>query len=630
MDSSLHILLSDDEEIVHQTIVGYLQDLGHRVDGVYDGSVALKYIEKHDYDVAILDEKMPGMDGLTLLAKAHEIRPEMPVIIITGHGTIDTAIQALRLGASEYLMKPIRLLELDSVLEKCARLRSLTSQRKDAEDKLRESEERWRSLAENAPNSISIVDRDGVVQYINRTMPELTMDDVVGRKAYDFVEPGYHKVMREAIEYVFETGKGTSYESQALGPGNSISWYDVQVGPVKQNGRTISVSLISTDITQHRRMEEELRKVQKLESISALVGGIAHDLNNLMIGITGNISLARMYEDLIKKDKSLAEAEKTSMQIRELVQQLLMFSRGEAPMLQTADIGKLLRESATFIPRGANVKCEFFIPDDLWSIEADEGQINQVISNLIINADQAMPEGGSVEIRAENKITDEESGLPLKPGNYVRISIEDQGIGIPQKYRQNIFDPFFTTKQTGSGLGLAISNSIIQNHDGHIDVESDLGIGISFHIYLPASLEQGSMDEEQEDIKPRTGRGRILVIDDEALIRDLAADMLANIGYKVTTAIDGAEAIELYRESMGSRKPFDVVIMDLGDAGAGETIQKLIEIDPEVRAIISSGYSNDAMMTRSLEYGFKGVVAKPYKVAELSRILHRVMTEDAP
>ncbi|MFC1717275.1 response regulator [Candidatus Poribacteria bacterium] len=629
MDSSLHILLSDDEEIVHQTIVGYLRDLGHRVDGAYDGSSALRCIEERDYDVAIVDEKMPGMDGITLLAKAQEIRPDMPVIIITGHGTIDTAIQALRLGASEYLMKPIRLLELDTVLEKCARIRSLTTQRKYAEERLRESEEHWRSMAENAPNSISIVDRDGVIQYINRAVPELTMDNVIGKMSYDFVEPGYHKVMREAIEYVFETGKGTSYESQALGPGNSISWYDVQVGPVKQDGCTKFVSLISTDITQHRQMEAELLKAQKLESIATLVGGIAHDLNNLMIGITGNISLARMYENLAKKDRSLAEAEKASMQIRDLIQQLLMFSRGETPILQMADTGKLLRDSVTFALRGANVRCEFSIPDDLWPIEADEGQMNQVVSNLIINADQAMPEGGTVRIRAENTTMDAESDLPLEPGSYVRISIEDQGIGIPEEYRQRIFEPFFTTKQAGSGLGLTISRSIIQNHNGHITMESELGTGSGFHIHLPAALEQIRAEEELDGAEPATGRGKVLVMDDEPLIRELAAEMLTRIGYEVTTAIDGAEAIELYGRLMGSREAFDLVIMDSGDMGVKETIQKLLEADPGVRAIVSSGYPNDVMMTRFSEYGFRGVVVKPYKITELSGILNKIMTEDA-
>lgn len=630
MDSPLHILLSDDEEIVHQTIVSYLHDLGHRVDAVYDGSAALKSIEEHDYDVAIVDEKMPGMDGLTLLAKAQEIRPEMPVIIITGHGTMDTAIQALKLGASEYLIKPIRLVELDTVLEKCVRLRSLTLQREYAEEQLRESEERWRSLAENTPNNVSIVNRDGVIQYINRTIPELEMDDVIGRKVYDFAEPDYHNVMRESIEYVFRTGNGASYESQALGPGNSISWYNVQVGPVKQHGQIAFVSLVSTDNTERRRMEEELLKAQKLESIGVLVGGIARELNNLLTGVIGNISLARVYEDPTEKGIRLAEAENTSMQIRELIQHLLVFSENEEPILQMVDAGRLLRDSASFALRDAGMECEFSIPDDLWPIEVDEGQMNQVISNLVINADQAMPEGGTVRISAENMTMDTTSDLPLTPGSYIKISIEDQGIGIPKKYHEKIFDPFFTTKQAGSGLGLGIARSITQKHGGHITVQSELGSGSTFHIYLSASPEQVHISETQEKTGLAIARGRILVIDDDALIRELADKMLTNIGYEVTAAINDAEAVEVYRNSMKSGEPFDVVIMGLaisGSTGGKNIVQKLIEIDPAVKAIISSGYSRDPMMVKFREYGFKGAVTKPYMVTELSRALHEIMSE---
>jgi len=375
VDSPLHILLSDDEEIVHQTIVSYLHDLGHRVDAVYDGSVALKSIQEHDYDVAILDEKMPGMNGIDLLAKAQEIRPEMPVIIITGHGTMDTAIQALKLGASEYLIKPIRLLELDTVLEKCARIRSLTIQREYAEERLRES-------------------------------------------------------------------------------------------------------------------EEELLKAQKLESIGVLVGGIAHELDNLLTGVIGNISLARVYEDPTEKGIKLAEAEKASMQIKKLIQHLLIFSDNEEPILQMVNAERLLRDSASFALRDASIECEFSIPDDLWPIEVDEGQMSQAISNLVINADQAMPVGGTARISAENMTMDTTSDLPLEPGSYIKISIEDQGIGISKKYHEEIFAPFFTTKQAGSGLGLAVAHSIIQKHGGYITVQSELDSGSTFHIYLLASPEQ--------------------------------------------------------------------------------------------------------------------------------------------
>jgi len=388
------------------------------------------------------------------------------------------------------------------------------------------------------------------------------------------------------------------------------------------------VVLVFRDITERRRLEEELLKIQKLESVGILAGGIAHDLNNLLTGVLGNISLARMYEDPAEKDRRLAEAEKASMQIRDLTQQLLTFSRGGAPILRTADMGKLLRDSASFALRGSNVGSEFSISDDLWPVEVDAGQINQVISNLVINAQQAMPAGGIVRVSAENITMGAESGLPLEPGVYIKVSVEDQGVGISEEYLQRIFDPFFSTKQAGRGLGLATSYSIIQRHNGYITVESQLGVGTTFHIYLPASPDGVFAAEKKKEEKPIMGEGRILVMDDEEHVRDTAADMLRSIGYKVVTSINGSEAIELYKEAMGAGKPFDAVIMDLtvpGGMGGKEAIQKLIKIDPEVKAIVSSGYSTDPIMVNFREYGFKGVIANPYRTRELSVVLRKVV-----
>ena len=382
------------------------------------------------------------------------------------------------------------------------------------------------------------------------------------------------------------------------------------------------------DITERKRMEEELQKMEKLESIGVLAGGIAHDLNNFLTAIVGNISLAMMYEDPREKDRRLVEAEKACMQVKDLTHQLLTFSKGGAPILRTVAIGDLLRDSATFTLRGSNVGCEFFITDDLWPAEVDAGQINQVINNLIINSHQAMPGGGTVRIRAKNITMGTASDLPLEPGAYIKVSVEDQGTGIPQEHLQRIFDPFFTTKQTGSGPGLATSYSIIEKHKGYIAVESRIGVGTTFHICLPASPE-GVLTEEEEEKKPIMGEGRILVMDDEKHVRDTSASMLSSIGYEVITTIDGAEAIEIYKEAMTSDSPFDAIIIDLiipGGMGGEETIQGLAETDPAVKAIVSSGYSNDPILANFREHGFMGFIPKPYKIQELSEVLHRVIT----
>jgi CheY-like chemotaxis protein len=311
---------------------------------------------------------------------------------------------------------------------------------------------------------------------------------------------------------------------------------------------------------------------------------------------------------------------------------LLTFSKGGAPIKKTESITEVIKDSAEFALRGSNVKCEFFIPNDIWPTEIDKGQISQVISNLIINADQAMPGGGIIKVRVENLVVSAEHALPIKEGKYVKIEIEDEGIGIHKEHLARIFDPYFTTKQRGSGLGLATSYSIIKKHDGYITVESELGVGTTFYIYLPASSKQILTKKEFEE-RPILGKGRILVMDDEKVVRDVTGILLKHIGYDVEFAKDGVEAIELYKKAEESKQPFDAVIVDLtvqGGMGGEQMIKKLLEIDPNVKAIVSSGYSTDAIMSNFKQYGFSGVVTKPYRIAELSETLYKVLTYSLP
>ncbi len=373
---------------------------------------------------------------------------------------------------------------------------------------------------------------------------------------------------------------------------------------------------------------EELMATQRSESMDILAARIAHDFNNNLTAILGNVSLARIYNDPDKSFEKLVAAEREVMQAKELARQLLIFSRNDKPVKKTVHVGELLEDSATFASRGSNAKCEFSIPQDLWLVEIDEGQIRQVIGNVIINADQAMPRGGIIRLHAENVTIGAENALPLKDGAYIKVSVEDQGIGIPEKNLKDIFKLYFTTKQKGSGLGLATSYSIIKKHGGIIKVESQVGVGTTFHIYLPAYPGRAPVKKPGAEKKLITGVGRILVMDDEKYIRDLASEMLNAMGYKVTTAIDGAEAIEVYQEAMHSGQPYDVVIIDLtvpGGMGGKETIQKLKVIDPEARVIISSGYSSAPIMTDFEKYGFRGAIAKPYEAIEFSSVLHEVI-----
>ncbi|HAO93821.1 MAG: hypothetical protein A2X99_09570 [Deltaproteobacteria bacterium GWB2_55_19] len=378
------------------------------------------------------------------------------------------------------------------------------------------------------------------------------------------------------------------------------------------------------DITERRKMDEELLKMEKLESLGILAGGIAHDFNNVLTGIIGNIYFARESLDKDRREQALNEAEKAAMHAKELTGQLLTFARGGSPIKKTAVVSEIVRTSAEFMLRGSNVRCEFSFADSLKTAAVDPGQISQVISNIILNAKQAMPEGGVVKVSAGNADAWTDKRLPFKDGSYVRISIEDNGPGIPEEIRHKVFDPYFTTKNEGNGLGLASVYSIIARHNGHVSFDSTPGVGTVFHIYLPASNEsvaESPAGPAGPDAAITQGHhGRLLVMDDEEMIRDIALEILETSGYEARSASSGEEAIKMYQKAFEAGSPFDVVIMDLtipGGMGGKEAIQMLKEIDPAIKAIVSSGYSDDPIMAEYERYGFIGVVVKPYRVQEL-------------
>ena len=433
------------------------------------------------------------------------------------------------------------------------------------------------------------------------------------------------RAMRDAIE------KGFPYreEFRIVRRDGSIVWAET-IGKIhrSESGKISKLSGTVQDITERKRMEEEFLRSQKLESVGVLAGGIAHDFNNILTAITGNLSLAKMHAatedelyDLLK------EAEIAAIRAQGLTRQLLTFAKGGAPVKETASIKDILKESCLFVLHGSRSGCEFSIADDLLSVEIDVGQVSQVINNIVINARQAMPEGGLIQVSADNVVIEEGQVLPVKPGRYIRISIKDQGVGIPEKHLLKIFDPYFSTKHEGSGLGLATTYSIIKKHDGHITVESTLGEGTTFHIYLPASEKAVPEKEEARLIK---GHGRILVMDDEESIRKMTKRMLKDLGYESEFARDGAEAIQMYKAAGESGKPYDAVILDLtvpGGMGGKECVTKLFEIDPELKAVVSSGYSDDPVLSNFQEYGFKGALPKPFKYLSLGKVLYNALKD---
>ena len=404
-----------------------------------------------------------------------------------------------------------------------------------------------------------------------------------------------------------------------------------KTAPILDRDRQIpGVVLVFSDITERREIEEELFKARKLESLGILAGGIAHDFNNLLTGIMGNISLSRaQLSDGDLAATFLDRAHKGSEQAKELTLQLLTFSKGGAPIKKLTSITQVLTDSAIFALRGSNVRCDFDIAPDLWCAEIDTGQMSQVISNLVINADQAMPEGGTILIRAENVLPLEEGDV----GRRIRITFKDTGIGISEEDVSRIYDPYFSTKATGSGLGLATVYAIIKNHDGEIRVFSRLKHGTTFAITLPA--QEGGAPEQahcETPVELETGApgGKILLMDDEDAIREMAAAALSMFGYQPEVACDGEEMLQLYRQAREGGAPFDAVIMDLtvpGGMGGKEAVRRLLEMDPHALAIASSGYSEDAVMANYREYGFAGIVSKPYSLQELDDTLKEILAK---
>lgn len=505
------------------------------------------------------------------------------------------------------------------------------TRRKQAQMQLRESEFRYRTLFEQSPVGVVSFNKDLEMQEYNNLILELSgiPENFLNKfNLFKYQNEPWFKAFHDSLE-----GKPGFFQGEIQIPiSNHRKWIILRTTPLLDSKNEITGVLgLVEDATERKLLEEELLKSRKLESVGILAGGIAHDFNNILTAILGNISLLRnKYDDTPDIAEKLKNAETAALRAKDLTQQLLTFSKGGAPIRETRNIRTLIEDTVQFCLRGSNVRYQFKLAEDLKPAIIDEGQISQVIQNLVINADQAMPEGGTVTVSAENKNLTAGNPFRLPPGDYICIRIKDEGIGIAPEHLEKIFDPYFTTKQKGSGLGLATSYSIIQRHDGAIFVDSQLGKGTEFTIYLPASSESlpFAATEKQED--EVVTNAKILIMDDDEMVREVGGAMLGTLGYQVEYAADGKEALEKYQEAKAEGAPYDLVIMDLtipGGMGGKDAIVELLQLDPEARAIVSSGYSHDAVMSDYRMYGFKGLISKPFRLEDLKTVVAKTLGE---
>ncbi len=526
-------------------------------------------------------------------------------------------------------------MQIEELRRRVAELEAEAEHPRAVEEALRDSEAKYRQLVDVAPAGIYEVDlttgnfisvNDVMCEYTGYNKEEfdkLRMWDILTEESRQKVVERSTKMLKgEAVPEIAE------YNINAKDGRELCILVNTKIEYI--NGLPLKTTTIAHDITEKKKLEQELLKAQKLDSLGVLAGGIAHDFNNFLSGIMGNISLAKLGADQGEDiGEALDEALRVTSRASALTRQLLVFSKGGAPVKKTASISEVLRESTLFALRGSKVKCEFDIAENLQPVRVDLGQFSQVIHNLVLNAIQAMPDGGTIWLNASNTTIETRPGFPLEAGMYVQITLRDQGCGIPQEHLLKIFDPYFTTKERGSGLGLTMTYSTIKAHGGHIEVDSQVGEGTHIRIYIPASYEKTAETASSEICFIR-GEGKILVMDDEEVIRSVTERILIELGYKVQCAADGVEAIALYREAMHSGKPFDAVIIDLtipGGMGGREAIHQLLILDPEVTAIVSSGYSNDPIMSDFKKYGFRGVATKPYRIEQLSLLLHDILRD---
>jgi two-component system, cell cycle sensor histidine kinase and response regulator CckA len=621
----MKILLVEDHPGSRRNLQRLIAKRGHDVTAVGSAEEAEAALAAEVFPFLILDWMLPGKSGVELCRqlRAGPKGDEMFILLVTAKADTEDLEQALEAGANDYLTKPLDVGLLDVRISVAERQIRELSERNQARAALLESAQTMTNILEKTTDGFFAVDSEWKLTYINAEAEAMwgrKREELLGGLLWEefpaligsIFQTNYEKVMAEHVAIEFE----------AVDASGKI-WYDVHAYP--SNG---GVSVFFRDISERKKSETERLTTSKLESLGTLAGGIAHDLNNILTVISGNIGLAQIEApaDSGSLLGFLSKAGQAAQHAAHLSSQLLTFSKGGAPLKKVVSMGDLLEHSAEFALYGSNLRADFDVAVDLWKAEVDAGQIEQVVNALMLNAREAMPHGGTVRVRARNTVVEENANLALKPGRYIKVTISDRGPGIGEDLRAKIFDPYFTTKPAATGLGLAISYSVVKKHGGVLLLESTSADGSAFSFYLRATenVATGAGEKRGAGRPFHYNHQRILVMDDEEAIRELTSQLLGTLGYEVTAVPDGLEAVRIYERALRKGEHFQAVILDAtvrGGMGGVATIERLRSMDPKVNAIICSGYSDEAALSEFLAYGFRGALPKPFTRSELADAL---------
>ena len=629
-----NILIVDDEPRMCDSLKVLLSNEGYETQTGYSGQEALACLAKCDIDLALLDIVMPDMNGLQIMDHIKKQNLDTFVIVITGHASVDSAIESLRRGAYDYLRKPFEFDELLKRVKNALDQKRLKKEYEIVNGKLALSEKRYECLVNNSPDIIYTLGLDGSFTYVNPAWEKVLghkTEEVIGKSFADLAHEEDVARCLQLFTKVKEEGETTRDTSCTLiHKTGTPRLFSMSGAPnLDAGGNVIGIVGIFKDITEQRQLEGELAQAQKMKAIGTLAGGIAHDFNNLLMGIQGRASLMFLDTD---SDHPHYEHLKGIEDIVEsgagLTKQLLGFARGGKYEVKPTSLNDLIDKTAHLFGRTKKeITLHTSYQKDIWPSEVDRGQIEQVLLNLYVNAWHAMDGGGDLYLRTRNVTLEKKDVTPLgvAPGNYVKISVTDTGVGIDEETQRRIFEPFFTTKEMGrgTGLGLASAYGIIQNHGGVIVVDSKEGKGTTFNIYLPASAKKIPKEEDRPTTVLR-GTESVLLVDDEDMIIDVGQEILEEMGYKVFLARSGKEAVETYAKN---KHKIDMVILDMimPDMGGGEAYDRMKEVDPNVKVLLSSGYSIEGQASDILARGCNGFIQKPFSVKQLSHTIRQVL-----